>query len=557
MLSSPGRSAMQRRALRAVGTTVVGAALLSLLALTTAHAQTDPGVGWVRNYSSGHEPEFAFAYATAVDGFGDVYVTGSSYGSNGLPDYATIKYSSSGDTLWVQRYNGPGDNWDAATELVLDAAGNVYVTGHSYGPDDFDYVTIKYGPAGTQEWVATYDGPARSEDWPNALAVDTSGNVYVTGWSGGAGTFFDYATIKYNASGVQQWAARYNGPGNTKDRARALGVDESGNVYVTGDSGEGSGNFSDYLTVKYNSSGAQQWTARYDNSYDYATDLALDPAGNVDVTGYSLGFGTSYDYATLRYSPLGQQRWVARFHGGLADDLAYDLATDASGNVYVTGETVEPGTGSEYGTVKYDATGAQQWVARYNGPVAYASDRANAVAVDALGNVYVTGESEGSGTETDYATLKYDAQGVQQWLARYNGPGNTFDMAAALAVDASGSVYVTGRSAHVGGSVFTTIKYAEIAPPPPPPAPPQPPPQPPPPPPAPPPPPPPPVRCVVPRAIGLRLVAAKRKIRRRHCSVGRVRRVRSSRVGRIIGQRPRPGTIKRRGYPIVLVVGRA
>ena len=551
---------MRARALKAVGTTVVAAAVLALLALTPAYAQTDPQVDWIRNYSSGFEPEFAFSYATAVDGSGNVYVTGSSYASNGAADYATIKYSSSGETLWVHRYNGQEDHWDVATELVLNAAGNVYVTGHSFGANGFDYVTIKYSSAGGQEWVATYDGPAHSEDWPNALAVDATGNVYVTGWSGGDDTFFDYATVKYNGSGVQQWAARFNGPGNTKDRAWALGVDESGNVYVTGDSGEGSQNHSDYLTVKYDSTGAQQWTADYDNSYDYATDLAVDPAGNVSVTGYSYGVGTYYDYATLSYSPLGVQRWVARYHGGVADDWAYDLATDTSGNVYVTGETVGFGTGSEYGTVKYDATGAEQWVARYDGPTFGATDRANAVAVDALGNVYVTGESEGAGTEDDYATLKYDVQGRQQWLARYNGHGDTFDQAAALAVDAAGSVYVTGRSAFLGGSVYTTIKYSELVPPPPQPPPPPPPPLPPappqPPPPPPPPPPAPPVRCVVPRVIGLRLAAARRKIRQRRCTVGRVRRAHSRRVGRVIRQSPRSGSVKRRGYPVTLIVGR-
>ncbi len=85
------------------------------------------------------------------------------------------------------------------------------------------------------------------------------------------------------------------------------------------------------------------------------------------------------------------------------------------------------------------------------------------MAVDASGNVYVTGESGGAGTESDYATVKYSPAGLQQWVARYNGPENSFDDATALAVDASGKVYVTGRSSYVGGSVYTTIKYLQIS----------------------------------------------------------------------------------------------
>jgi hypothetical protein len=228
-----------RQALRAIGTTFAGAALLATLALAPAYAQTDVEVDWIRRYSSGYDPEFAFAEGMAVDGSGNVYVTGASFGPNEIHDFATVKYSSSGDRLWVQRYNGPADNWDAATDVAVDTSGNVYVTGESYGSADFDYVTIKYNPSGTEEWIARYNGAANSEDWPNDLAIDAAGNVYVTGYSQGSGTFLDYATVKYDVSGVQQWVARYNGPGDTKDRAWALAVDGSGNVYVTGDSGEG------------------------------------------------------------------------------------------------------------------------------------------------------------------------------------------------------------------------------------------------------------------------------------------------------------------------------
>ncbi|MBK6772394.1 MAG: SBBP repeat-containing protein [Ignavibacteria bacterium] len=223
----------------------------------------------------------------------------------------------------------------------------------------------------TQQWVARYNGPGNLDDFADySLAVDGSGNVYVTGYSAGSGTSSDYATIKYNSSGVQQWVARYNGPGNSYDEATSLAVDGSGNVYVTGYSID-SGTSSDYYaTVKYNSSGVQQWVARYNgpgNSYDYAVSLAVDGSGNVYVTGSSYGSGTSIDYATIKYNSSGVQQWVASYNGpGNSDDRTYSLAVDGSGNVYVRGSSY--GSGTYYATIKYNSSGVQQWVARYNGP---------------------------------------------------------------------------------------------------------------------------------------------------------------------------------------------
>lgn len=439
-------------------------AALLLVATNTILSSSGAQLAWVRDYDSGYAPAFDFPEAVAVDSSGNVYVTGGSSGANGVPDYdyATIKYSSSGDILWVQRYNGPGNSWDAAHALVLDGSGNAYVTGVSYGDTDFDYVTIKYSAAGVEEWVARYNNSGvNSEDWATAIAIDTSGNVYVTGYSAGADTFYDYATVKYNPAGGQEWVARFNGPGNTKDRAQAIAVDGSGNVYVTGDSGEGSFNLSDYVTVKYNSTGARQWTARYHNAYDYPTAVAVDSSGNVYVTGYS--YGTRfYDYATIKYTPNGRQRWVARYDGASDDDVAYALAVDASGNVYVTGESVGRGTSTDYATVKYDTRGKQRWVGRYNGP-GNATDGATDIAVDAAGNVYVTGASRGSDLTDAFATLKYSAVGKEQWVARYDHPGAAYNLATALALDASGAVYVTGRSTDLGFSLYTTVKYSQTS----------------------------------------------------------------------------------------------
>jgi hypothetical protein len=153
---------------------------------------------------------------------------------------------------WVARYNGPGNGGDVAYALALDGAGNVYVTGVSWGSGtDDDYATIKYDSLGNQLWEKRYNGPGNDHDQAYALALDGAGGVYVTGQSGDANGYSDYATVKYDgASGNQLWEKRYNGPGNDHDEARALAVDEAGNVYVTGYS-LGSGTDVDYATIKY------------------------------------------------------------------------------------------------------------------------------------------------------------------------------------------------------------------------------------------------------------------------------------------------------------------
>jgi len=418
---------------------------------------------WVARYSgpgSGDDQ----AIALEVDAAGNVYVTGCSVGSFTYGDYATIKYNASGVEQWVARYDGPGNSNDQAIALAVDAAGNVYVTGSSEFSGFYpDYVTIKYNGSGVKQWVARYNGPSNSDDQATALAVDAAGNVYVTGYSVDLGTSKDYATIKYNASGFEQWVARYNGPSNSDDQATTLAVDAAGNVYVTGYS-PGTSTSNDYATIKYNASGVQQWAARYNgpgNFIDQATALAVDTTGNVYVTGYSFGSSINYDYATIKYNPSGVEQWVARYNGvGNYDDKATTLAVDdAAGNVYVTGNSVGSGIGSDYATIKYNASGVEQWVARYDGPGSD-DDQATALAVDAVGNIYVTGSSEVSIISSDYATIKYNGSGVEQWVARYNGPGSGDDQATALAVDAAGNVYVTGYSVGSGiGFDYATIKY--------------------------------------------------------------------------------------------------
>ena len=422
---------------------------------------------WVARYN-GPANDVDVPEAMEIDDAGNVYVSGYSAGSDSLLDYATVKYDSAGVQQWVVRYNGAANDYDIATAIAVDHAGNVYVTGESAGSNtSFDYATIKYDSGGKQQWVARYNGPGSGVDEATAIAVDNSGNVYITGNSAGSGSGTDYATIKYDADGQQQWVARYNGPGNGDDIPVAIEIDTSGNLYVTGHS-FGSGTGYDYATVKYDSSGQQAWAARYNgpgNGADEAADVAVDATGNVYVTGGSTGLATEIDVATVKYDSSGQEQWIARYNGvGNSVDYAEAIAVDGLNNVYIVGASTSETQLYNFLTMKYDAAGQQVWLAEYAGTGA-GDNQADEIDIDSSGNVYVTGESFGSATANDYATVKYSSAGQEQWVARYNGPANADDFSSGVAVDALNNVYVTGRSTGSGTDFdFATVKYAQTAP---------------------------------------------------------------------------------------------
>src|SRR5439155_1261171 len=142
-----------------------------------------------------------------------------SIGSGGNFDYTTIKYSGAGLPLWTNRYNGPGHSNDLATAIAVDSANNVLVTGSSYGSNgNYDYATIKYSAGGVPLWTNRFNGLGNGDDLAVALAVDGSNNVFVTGSSVGSGGNLDYATIKYSGTGVPLRTNYYNGPANGDDQ---------------------------------------------------------------------------------------------------------------------------------------------------------------------------------------------------------------------------------------------------------------------------------------------------------------------------------------------------
>jgi hypothetical protein len=401
--------------------------------------------------------------------------------------------------LWVGRHPAnAGYRWPVA--LAASSSG-AYITGvslvdHGGGDTNEDYLTIKYTPEGQappenflgqEAWALTYNGTGNGMDFPGALALSlrgpgkepkpqqlkpqsSGGFLYVTGASKGvSGTGSDLLTLKYSEHGSVAWTRRYNSPENNDEIAAALAVDSRGNVYVTGFTGDAFAGF-DYLTVKYSPSGNRLWAVTYNGAaglHDVALAVVVDPQGNVYVSGYSQSL-SGLDITTIKYDPDGIFQWEQRYPGPALMSIVADvlnnfmikkvvLALDAQGNVYVTGPSLGSGTGHDYATIKYSPDGTQLWATRYNNFPTNLDDIPTSMALDAQGNVYVTGYSMTSPLTSKWVTLKYDGMygGAQRVEAYWDDAGG-MSMAMALVLDAEGNIYVTGES----NGDFLTIRYA-------------------------------------------------------------------------------------------------
>jgi outer membrane protein assembly factor BamB len=263
-------------------------AVMLLLYPIAASAQSD--TAWVRHYNGlGNGSDRV--EAMAVDAAGNVVVTGISSGGASY-DFATVKYNEAGKTLWERRYNAPGDLDESPTALAVDDHGYVYVAGLSIrAGTGADFIVLKYDPDGTLLWSRSYDGPAHSEDWPQAIALSRAGEVYVTGWSGGVGTGRDITTLKYDTDGNLIWERRYNGPINQTDVAGSIALDRDGNVFVGGsvavdssDDGEVKVYLTECAILKYSPAGDLLWERQYQRPErwsDAVIALDVDGLGNV------------------------------------------------------------------------------------------------------------------------------------------------------------------------------------------------------------------------------------------------------------------------------------
>jgi len=389
-----------------------------------------------------------YAYGVATDSSGNVYVAGGTNGgldgntNAGNTDLFVVKYNSSGTKQWTRQLGS--SSRDSANGVATDSSGNVYVTGMTNGGLDGcknagieDLFVVKYNSSGTKQWTNQLGSSSR--DSANDVATDSSGNIYVTGttyWELDGNTSAgkaDLFVVKYDSSGTWQWT-KQNGT-DRYDEARGVATDSSGNVYVTGYTEGGlDGNTSvgkaDLFVVKYNSSGTKQWTKQLGTwDSDFANGVATDSSGNVYVTGSTyrnLDGNTSAGNADLfvvKYYDNGTKQWTKQL-GSSSRDYANGIVTDSSGSVYVSGTTYGGLDGNtsagnaDLFVVKYNSSGTKQWTKQLG---TSSTDTANGVATDSSGNVYVAGGTYGgldgntSAGDNDLFVVKYNSSGTKQW----------------------------------------------------------------------------------------------------------------------------------------------
>lgn len=203
---------------------------------------------WYKLYNgTGNYDDIARDLAISLDR--SVYVTGASWGGTIRNDYATIKFDSLGNQTWVQRYNGTGNEEDISVGVIVDNTGKCVITGYSWSTSNgYDVVSIKYDTTGQIVWQKRYDNS--ETEYAVKLLADRFDNYYVIGTFGVNNQDFNYYTIKYSSAGNILWSLSYNGPSNSQDASTDAVIDTSLNLYITGYS-NGASNTQDFATVKY------------------------------------------------------------------------------------------------------------------------------------------------------------------------------------------------------------------------------------------------------------------------------------------------------------------
>ncbi|NTX61413.1 SBBP repeat-containing protein [Myxococcus sp. CA051A] len=396
-----------------LSTFAVAGAVCALGAPSSAEAQVPPP-SWVRQLGANIDEQ---AQAVAVSG-NSVYVVGHTSSQLGPEpkagglDVFLAKYDTAGTLQWVHQLGTAQD--DRATAVATDAAGNVYVTGHTFGGFGFyanagglDYFVTQYDAQGNQQWLR--QNGTQMDDFATGIAVADNDKVFISGYTGGSfanggnPNNYDIIVALYDDGGNPYWLQQLGSP--SSDMARGIAVTSTYEVYVVGNTfgsldGVTTPVGTDIFLMKLDILGTQQWVRQVDSSdLDDAKGVAVSADGGVYIAGETFGTldGNTnnglIDVLLARYDASGNREW-SRLLGGTQTDYAFGVAVAPNGTVQVTGYTTASLDGNAYAgsqdvfLSRFDAFGSKIGTRTLG---TNRSDIGRGVAVDASGNTYVTG----------------------------------------------------------------------------------------------------------------------------------------------------------------------
>lgn len=320
----------------------------------------------------------------------------------------------------------------------------------------------------TQGW--THQFGTTNVDEALAVALDRSGNSYVTGWTQGAlpgqasSGSLDVFVRKYDPAGTELWTRQFGGGGG--DGGAGVALDAAGNPYVAGTTrgampGQVTGGDYDAFVRRYDPEGNEVWTRQFGgNEGEGARSVAIGSGGKVLIVGSTQGSfpehsnSGGFDVFVSQYDLDGNALWLRQF-GSDVNDFGVAVATDDSGQVTVVGSTdgvllaKSTGGGTDSFIRRYDSTGTAMWTEQFGG--AY-TDAALAVAMDAAGRAFVVGSATRSapgrpGSGQDAYISCYDSIGRQLWVSEFGTES----------VDIALGVALFGHAIHVVGGTLGAL----------------------------------------------------------------------------------------------------
>lgn len=304
------------------------------------------------------------------------------------------------------------------------------------------------------EWIYQYVHPDIGDEWPSKIVVDSFGNSYTTGVIGPVDTLdrcglgVIWLNMNGNEKGVYKLFPRSYGHG--------IAINH-GYMYIAGDASTPVG-YPTFLILCADTTGDIKWVYRDTLHQGAGTAIKIGYSGDIYATGYKILFNQT-DIVLLKFDSLGNLKWQYIYDGGSYDE-ANNLEIDSNENIYIAGNTTQPGTMDDFCVLKIDSSGNLKWIYTYNGPANYI-DNLYAMAMDKNSNIYVTGRSWG--IHADICAIKIDPSGNEKWVYRYNGGGNYYDEGRDIVVDDSGNVYVCGISLDYDSTtLFTVIKIDSL-----------------------------------------------------------------------------------------------